>query len=337
MTRKSLTLTADIQKPQVENEYEATLLAPGTHNGWTFLAEEITRAAATMEGQPVNLNHSRAVEDEVGFVKGVKVVEGRLRGFLALTPQTQKFAIAKAFIENRQRAGKAPEVSVGVSFMEEVLENGTVLARDLSFDHLALVTRGACSPEKGCGVGLSKENVNMEPETPPAPAAGEAPPAPAPAEASPPAEATSEPTPAPLAAEKPPCGCHDLEKALLAEKEAHAKASADLAEETKARSRAEADLAALRDSIPERLALLAKARDLGLEATGSEDIAVLKQDISKAERVAAHLAAKNSASPATGPTTPASGAPTGPKELAKDEVGRKAADLLRKGGFALPA
>lgn len=337
MTRKTISLGAEVARPQVENEYGAVLLTAGTHpvtgykDGLTFLADDLVRAAESMNGKPVNLNHSRSVEDEVGFVKDAKVVDGRLRATLVLAPSTAKFGIAKAFIENRQTAGAVPEVSVGVLYVEERLPNGAVLARDLAFDHLALVSRGACSPERGCGVGLSKETVNMDnptPEAAPA-AAPEAQPAPEAAPAAPPAE----PQTAPLAADKPPCGCHELERALLAEKEAHAKASADLAEEVKARSKAQADYAALAASIPERLVLLQKARDLGVDATGAEDIAVLTANLAIAEKAAAKVRADLAAAkpaPAAPATGPAKGA-----DLKQETVADKARALLKAGGLEL--
>lgn len=350
MTRKtrSLSLT-EVQRAQVENEYEAVFLTAGAQpvsgyaDGLVFLAEELQRGAASMNGQPVNINHSRAVEDEVGFVKpdSVRVVDGKLRGTIVLNPSTAKFAVAKAFIENRQRANKAPEVSVGVTYLEEMLGNGTVLARDIAFDHLALVTRGACSPERGCGVGLSKETTLMEPENP-TPEAGAVPAAPAPeaapAEAPAPAPAP-EAAPAPVAAEaaKPPCGCHELEAALLAEKETVKKLTAlhaaTLAQVEGAAKTNEALLA----SIPQRLALLQEARDLGFaDMTGAEDITLLSARVADGKRVAAHLAARATAavaSPATGPTaapTPAP-APTRAAQLAQDDVGKRAAALLAAG------
>lgn len=341
MERKTAFLNLhEVQRSQTENEYEATFLSAGTHpvsgypHGLTFLAEDIARGAESMNGQPVNLDHdTKHVESEVGFVKpdSVKVVEGRLRGTIVLNPSTARFAVAKAFIENRQRAGKAPEVSVGVLFAEERLPNGATLARDLAFDHLALVVRGACSPERGCGVGLSKETTIMDDTTPTPETQGEAP---APAGEAPPATA-----PDTAAAETPPCGCLELEASLLAEKEAHKATRAELDTRTadlEARLEKAQEqvidttkrLADLEASLPERLAVLAKAQNLGLELTGTEDLGVMRADLAKAEKVAAHLA-KAPAAPATGPSKGA--------ELAKptDPVGARAAALLRAGGMNL--
>jgi len=140
------------------------LVGDGTYNGEFFPAEEIEKAYKSMDNQPFNLDHSDKVEDEIGYVKNTRydpttkkmsvqpVINGRLR----------KAQIAKDYIDNRRMAGRYAEVSVGVYVtpVEEELDDGEkrIVCRDLEFDHLALVTRGACSPADGAGIGLGKNN-----------------------------------------------------------------------------------------------------------------------------------------------------------------------------------
>lgn len=145
-----------------KNEYPATfLVGDKTYQGLYFPAEEIEKAADTMAGQPVNLDHSFRVEDEVGFVRHPSMFGKALRGLLVLSPGTHRFETAKTFIETRNAAEKPPEVSVGVllDVEEEELPDGETrfVARNLQFDHLALVVRGACGPGDGCGVGLQHQ------------------------------------------------------------------------------------------------------------------------------------------------------------------------------------
>lgn len=75
--------------------------------------------------------------------------------------------MAKGFIRARSAAGKVPEVSVRVWLSLEYPKNedeGELppKAYDLEFDHLALVTRGACSPEDGCGIGMPAQRDKSE-------------------------------------------------------------------------------------------------------------------------------------------------------------------------------
>ena len=143
------------------------IVGDGEYNGEFYPAEELEKAYKTMDNQPFNLNHSSLVEDEIGYVKKPMydpethkmsvqpVINGRLG----------KAKIAKDYIENRRMANKYAEVSVGVyvtPVIEELEdENGETIkritCRDLEFDHLALVSRGACSPADGAGIGLSKK------------------------------------------------------------------------------------------------------------------------------------------------------------------------------------
>jgi len=139
------------------------IVGDGIYNGEYFPAEEIEKAFASMDGQPFNLDHSDKVEDEIGYI--LEPVYSRDTKKMSVIPilnlNTAKGKAALSFIENRRKAGKTAEVSVGVwvtiskERLNEDDEEEIPVCRDLEFDHLALVTRGACSPEHGAGIGLS--------------------------------------------------------------------------------------------------------------------------------------------------------------------------------------
>lgn len=223
MTRKHFHLTAALErlptgqaadghghlfaaKEAEPNEFLVSMLVgDGTYNGLFCPTDEIAKGAATMAGNPLNLDHSLAVEDEVGFVRTAQMFGKALKGAVVLNPKTAKFAVASAYIENRLAAGKPPEVSVGFWCDAEEDDEGRLVASNIQFDHLALVSRGACSPADGCGVGLArKEMSHMDNETP---AAG-----------APPAEAEGAPAapPAPEVPAPAPCGCKGLKAQIEA-------------------------------------------------------------------------------------------------------------------------
>jgi len=153
------------EKPKLFSGFDrATMIVgDGTYNGIYFPAEELEKAYKTWENQPVNLDHSERTEDEVGFIKEVvyDTINKRITARPFINDLAPKAAIAAGFINGRLAAGTIPEVSIGVwvDREEETDDNGDVrfTARNLQGDHLALVTRGACSPDDGCGIGMSKK------------------------------------------------------------------------------------------------------------------------------------------------------------------------------------
>lgn len=191
MTRKLLSFAGSVQPadPAADpNTYiVAMVVGDGVYNGVLVPTDELGKAADTFDHQPLNIDHSWRVEDEVGFIDK-PVLQGKvLRAMMHLNPKTAKYAVAKAYIDNRVAAGTVPEVSIGFYCDVDEAEDGAFVARDMKGDHLALVTRGACSPEDGAGVGLSRkqevENMDKKDESA-APGAGKdgaAPAAPAPA------------------------------------------------------------------------------------------------------------------------------------------------------------
>lgn len=283
-------------------------------------ADEIARAFQSMEGQPVNLDHSHALADEVGFMRNVRMDGKTIRGEMVLNPATAKYAIAKGFIENRFAAGKAPETSVGV-YMSVEAEAGKgrsdkrLVARDLAFDHNALVTRGACSPDTGCGIGLSRHA---------------------------PREDTM--TDKKLNTEEPEADAAEDKTMDAPETSADADAQADDAQGAEADASEDAApecscgkgeaLAAARDEVA---TLKAMARDLmrpeaeklGLEVADDECVKTLSARIKDARRVAAKLAAGGETRRAGGPKRHTASAPERKTPTEWDEAER----LLKAGGY----
>lgn len=144
---------------------ESTILVgDGTYNGMYFPTEELEKAFHTWDKQPMNMNHSDDIKDEVGYITKPRydTQTKQLKVTPILNKETFGYKAANGYIQNRMKAGKPPEVSIGVWVDREyeIMEDDTerLTARNLQGDHLALVSRGACSPEAGCGIGLSKES-----------------------------------------------------------------------------------------------------------------------------------------------------------------------------------
>ena len=143
-------------KENEELDETVALVGNKIFNGIYFPGEEIAKAYQTIIGKPLNLDHSDKVEDEIGFIKNAKFENNELKVIPVLVKDTAKYDVALGFIKARKMAGATAEVSVGVWMdinQEEV--NGEIIkvGRNLEFDHLAIVTRGACSPLDGCGIG----------------------------------------------------------------------------------------------------------------------------------------------------------------------------------------
>lgn len=331
MTRK-LTLPVQLSAGSNENEYLVTMLVgDGTYNGVFCPTEEVAMAAKSWEGQPLNLDHSWTVEDEVGFVKNPTMVGPALKAVLVLNPKTAKFAVAKAYIENRIAAGKAPEVSVGFYCNEEEDDVGRIVARNMRGDHLALVTRGACSPEAGCGVGLSQLTMNQKAEADksaaPAPATGvereltvkvtadtsEAEQALARVNAHANetargitkvtealAKLSTAPAAAPeAAAEAKPCGCADLKQQV-----------ADLTKERDALKTDSVALAAKLADAPKLFKLRAEAETLGVPLEESDGVPCLEKKLAMAKAVLAKHPERIVAQRFTAPARPTEDAAT---------------------------
>lgn len=235
------------------DEYLVTMLVgDATYNGLFFPTDEIEKAHKSMEGQPFNLDHTPFVEWEVGFVRQPQMFGSAFKGVVVLNPQTAKYPVAKAHIHNRFAAGKTPEVSVEVFLDVEERPDGVFVARNLAFDSLALVTRGACSPADGCGIGLKR----LTPMTPTP-------------------EKPADPTP-----EAKPCGCGDKLKADIVR----------LTQERDAANQSVAALKQQLADAPKRAKLAAEAETLGAPVDAADGVSCLEKKIEIAKAVAAKLA-----------------------------------------------
>jgi hypothetical protein len=141
------------------------LVGDGMYNGMYFPASELEKCYKTFEGKPININHSdEKIEDIVGYLRDVDFKDGRITAVPVFDEETSKYDEAMGYIKSRVNAGDIPNVSVGIwlSRQDEVLEDGEIrpTAYDCEGDHLALVVHGACSPESGCGIGLSNCEYN---------------------------------------------------------------------------------------------------------------------------------------------------------------------------------
>ena len=168
--RIHMNLSSKMFKPLVfkdkPNEFKgfdrATILVgDNTYNGIYFPAEELEKAYHSWENQPVNLDHSDKTEDEVGFIREVffDKTNKKITAKPFINGSAPKSAIAAGFIQGRLMAGTIPEVSIGVwldKVEEDFDDDFRLTARNLQGDHLAIVTRGACSPQDGCGIGMGK-------------------------------------------------------------------------------------------------------------------------------------------------------------------------------------
>lgn len=134
---------------------KSTLLTPGTFNGVTFLAEEIN-AAVVPDVMPLTLNHSRNVEDEVGFFRDVVKENGTLKAVPIINLETTKGTAALGYVKNRMKAGLNANLSVELWTTIKDGENGERIATEIEIIKASLVDIGACSPADGCGVGLKK-------------------------------------------------------------------------------------------------------------------------------------------------------------------------------------
>ena len=145
---------------KIDFERSTVIVGDGIYNGIYFPVEELEKAYMTWDRQPINLDHSDKVEDIVGYVTEPAYERNSITVKPVIDDVLPKSVFAKGYIASRLKAGAIPEVSIGVwldRFEEETDSGNRLTARNLQGDHLALVTRGACSPQDGCGIGLEKK------------------------------------------------------------------------------------------------------------------------------------------------------------------------------------
>ena len=136
------------------------IVGDGVYNGVFFPKEELEKIYNFWDKLPININHNdETIEDIVGYIDEPKFDGMRITVKPILVPETSKYNAVMGYIKSRLQAGRVPNVSIGLwaDRYEEELEDGTMrsTARNLEPDHLAIVVQGACSPEDGCGIGLS--------------------------------------------------------------------------------------------------------------------------------------------------------------------------------------
>jgi len=135
------------------------LVGDGTYNGIFFPKEELEKAYKGWDKVPINIDHNdETIEDIVGFVDNPQYINDKIVVKPVFDSDTSKYNVAMGYIKSRMKAGRIPNVSVGVwvDRVEEKMEDDEtrMTARNLEADHLALVVKGACSPEAGCGIGM---------------------------------------------------------------------------------------------------------------------------------------------------------------------------------------
>lgn len=152
--------------------------------GATFLpADEIAASVDSWNGMPVVLRHPTRNGQPVsarteatlnarglGMVLNARAEDGKLKAELYLdVERMQAIPDAAAMLERFER-GEVGELSTGFGTRLERTEgvhNGrryVAVMREVRPDHLALLPdeRGACSVADGCGLGVNKEQAEME-------------------------------------------------------------------------------------------------------------------------------------------------------------------------------
>ena len=142
---------------QFYNEYNTVMIVgDGEYNSTYFPADEVEKAVSSFEGVPININHNdETIEDIVGYVKDVKYEDKKLYATAIFDRRTSKYGAVNGYIQSRKSANDVPNVSIGVWIdvaEEKIGKEIKTVARNLRGDHLAVVVRGACNPEDGCGI-----------------------------------------------------------------------------------------------------------------------------------------------------------------------------------------
>ena len=146
------------------------LVGDGLYNNIWHPAEELAKSYRTMDRQPFVINHQEGIEHEIGWMEDpiYDSETKKLSAIPILNLNTQYGKTALEFIRNRLLAGKYPETSVSfwatetTESIEQLGGEEKLTAREWEFDHNALVSRGACSPEAGAGIGLMQNSQGGE-------------------------------------------------------------------------------------------------------------------------------------------------------------------------------
>ena len=148
------------------------MVGDGTYNGEYFPAEEIQKSYKTLDKQPYINDHSDLIKDEVGWWTNPEYnpENKHMTSIPVLNMDITEAKTAFQYIKNRALAGTTAELSAGVYVtpVEEPLNKDKpegethIVCRDLNFDHGSNVSRGACSPMDGAGIGLTQNDTDTD-------------------------------------------------------------------------------------------------------------------------------------------------------------------------------
>lgn len=142
----------------VNNTRAVVMVGDNFYHDIYFPVEELEKSYLSLTNKPVKLNHTDDIEYEIGYSRDPQFHSGKISVQPVIVPETKHAGTALGWIKCRRDAGQAPEVSVEVWVTHDkgvVNDKEVTVARELEFDGFALVSRGACSPEAGCGIGMT--------------------------------------------------------------------------------------------------------------------------------------------------------------------------------------
>lgn len=144
------------------------IVGDGIYNGFWHPNNELKKVFTQFDKQPFNLDHDWQVNGEIGWLENPQQNGNKYSATPILNLNTPEGKNALSHIQNRMYAGKPAELSVGFwcTVTNEHVKHGDIdsnmpVCRDIEPDHCAIVTRGACSPADGAGIGLIKDNKNL--------------------------------------------------------------------------------------------------------------------------------------------------------------------------------
>ena len=144
------------------------IVGDGIYNGFWHPNNELKKVFTQFDKQPFNLDHDWQVNGEIGWLENPQQNGNKYSATPILNLNTPEGKNALSHIQNRMYAGKPAELSVGFwcTVTTEHIKHGDIdqklpVCRDIEPDHCAIVTRGACSPADGAGIGLKQNNKNL--------------------------------------------------------------------------------------------------------------------------------------------------------------------------------
>ena len=163
-TTESLRISTDAWKEDDDVvTFKAVLTKEGVMNGGYKPGEEIKKSYRWLENVPITDEHPKnrlgiviSLDEAKGYVDNVELrMDGNGRPEVVANLNIFK---TEAELIDKIRSGKKVEVSVGFWYVREDSTGAFAgmkydhVQRNLYFDHVAIVERGACSREQGCGI-----------------------------------------------------------------------------------------------------------------------------------------------------------------------------------------